>query len=646
MEKLLKNWKFYLALIAILLFSLIIIGKINQESILNKNEKIELIISSTRINENSEFDFNNVSDSGKEVADKIAKAYGANLLETEIKNYPWISVRVFEGETSRGDHIIIEVDKDKNSIFSLGTYGSYPTLNKISREDAYNSALKFIDIYINEISLIDLDEFELQIEEPTYSSSIAIYKITWQEIAPSGAILPKSVEVYIDAETGEVTGFFHFDIHTTIDTNPNISKQEAVNKIKNIEAFSSLKFINDQVYLAVIYVDDVDNYMLGWIIPFVLDYAVTMDQGESILVVDAKNGELMGVNEENKLFNLSKEKLSEISLSSETTVVISLDKVEVPDLMFMSLDEANRMLEDLDLKFNPKSSEEFYCEDGVSTGSIIYQYPSSGTIVEVGTEIITDSCIEKGQPQKFSVPDVKGMHINDAIQLIEDSGLEVNATIGNYPKCKDSLIVVSQNPSTNTEVIINSTVELAYCADIISLPNYIGLNINTARNHIKELNMDLSVSIGDPVQCDFGPWEEKIIGDQSPKSGAEINRGSSVNLFLCEEPILNCNWETEILGIWIFTGETPYRFSKFFSNGTVDTGETEYQSTQHTLYLNKFVSGTYQCVTNNKILITINGNGFLRRVEFSSDRKIMSLVDPSTNEVATQWQRTELVYGE
>ncbi|MDR7085492.1 serine/threonine-protein kinase [Aeromicrobium panaciterrae] len=110
----------------------------------------------------------------------------------------------------------------------------------------------------------------------------------------------------------------------------------------------------------------------------------------------------------------------EVDEKSEITLIVSSgpEQVTIPDFDSFSYDEAKKVLEDKGLKV--KKSEE---DSSLPKDQVINSNPPAGEVVDFGSTVTLK--VSKGQS---TVPNVVGMSKSDAIDALEDAGLNVNVT--------------------------------------------------------------------------------------------------------------------------------------------------------------------------------------------------------------------------
>ena len=135
-----------------------------------------------------------------------------------------------------------------------------------------------------------------------------------------------------------------------------------------------------------------------------------------------------------------------------------------------------------------------------------------------------------GSGDTVKIPNVIGMTEEEAAAELEKEGLEY--TLGT-PVLSDEYEegeVVSTNPDVGREVKEGYTVELILSrgsnTETVSVPNVVGRSLSDARSRLQ----DYDLTVGEIIYDDDSEEAEGTVLSQDPKSGTEVDTGSSVNL--------------------------------------------------------------------------------------------------------------------
>jgi len=133
------------------------------------------------------------------------------------------------------------------------------------------------------------------------------------------------------------------------------------------------------------------------------------------------------------------------------------NKVEVPDVVGMRYEEAKALFEDLNFVV-----EEIYDFNDIYNQDIVFkQNPETGTILESleGEKLSITLYVSKGK-KTFSMPDLTGMNLNEAVQLIENLGLVVENIIYEFSDIQPEDKIIHQSPVPDSMVSKSTAVSL------------------------------------------------------------------------------------------------------------------------------------------------------------------------------------------
>lgn len=150
---------------------------------------------------------------------------------------------------------------------------------------------------------------------------------------------------------------------------------------------------------------------------------------------------------------------SSVKENTEVKVIVSLGNqtktVKMPDVVNISLNKAIAALQNSDIQF---TIEEEY-SDSILKDYIIKTNPSEGQ--EISTGKVVTLYVSKGpEAKKVKVPDLKGLTKSAAQKELQKLGLKLGDVSSDLDKNKDDGVVLSQNPSYNSEVDADSEVNI------------------------------------------------------------------------------------------------------------------------------------------------------------------------------------------
>ena len=147
----------------------------------------------------------------------------------------------------------------------------------------------------------------------------------------------------------------------------------------------------------------------------------------------------------------------EVMVKEQRTIHLVVSKgvgdITVPDLSGLTVDQARQRLKDLGLvvgKITQGSVE------GKPDNVIVAQSPSGDSKVSKGTTV--DLVVNKAQAKKVKMPDLVGMTLKDARQVLSSNNIGVNQIAGSVD---DKSIVTEQSIKAGEEVSEGSSLNLA-----------------------------------------------------------------------------------------------------------------------------------------------------------------------------------------
>ena len=200
-------------------------------------------------------------------------------------------------------------------------------------------------------------------------------------------------------------------------------------------------------------------------------------------------------------------------------------EVEMPNVVGLSKEEAQKAIEDAKLKFEVKSEE--YNKD-VEEGHVISQDP---TYMEKYNKVKQGSTvsvvISKGQ-EKTTVPKVVGMEKEEAIKALEDAKLKVEVIEETSKKVEEGY-VISQENDADTEAFAGDTVKIHVSTGTgikqVTVESVIGQDEATAKSTLEGLGLKVNVSYDEDTSKDNG-----IVLKQSIDSGKTVDEGTTITI--------------------------------------------------------------------------------------------------------------------
>ncbi len=216
------------------------------------------------------------------------------------------------------------------------------------------------------------------------------------------------------------------------------------------------------------------------------------------------------------------------------------EKVIVPDLSDLTLEEAEVALREKNLKYSVIDS--IYMK-GKKLGVIVEQTPAAGSNVKENRTIYLTT--NSNSIRKVILPDVKDVSLRQAEAMINSVGLKVDSIAYVPSQYKDlvkdvklngtSLLAGARIPEGSAVVLMVGRGE---SNEVVEVPSFRSLNVDQSisKAHAAYLN------IGD-VYFDVPPTDEKdrasyFVYKQKPITGTSVKLGETVNLYLSKDPTI------------------------------------------------------------------------------------------------------------
>lgn len=206
------------------------------------------------------------------------------------------------------------------------------------------------------------------------------------------------------------------------------------------------------------------------------------------------------------------------------TVTRHGDEFQLPALTNMPLDDGAEKLSELGLSFEI-SSEEY--SPGKEPGTILGQYPVSGTMVKAGRTI--KLIVSLGQ-KSVLIPDLSGKSVRQARLDLEVAGLEFGDVAWAFSDTIPERVVVFSYPAAGTEIPVGSPVNLMVnrgrASTFTYMPAVTGLPLDEA---IKKLE-DKSLRVGVTTYRTDENYLPETVLEQSEPVGTELDVGTEIDL--------------------------------------------------------------------------------------------------------------------
>ena len=213
----------------------------------------------------------------------------------------------------------------------------------------------------------------------------------------------------------------------------------------------------------------------------------------------------------------------ETSSQAATEPPVEESKIPVPDLLGHSLEEAQEMIDELNLKIKLVSEE-----SSEETNKVIRQSPSAGTEVEEYSVVTV--YYSKGK-NDVVIPDVSGYTPNDAKDKLEGEpyGLLISGTTSQYSDSIEEGKVIGTDPVVGSSVEKGTSVTLILSKgpkeEGVTVPNIVGKKEEVALELLEEKNLT-------PGKKNYeysDTYTKGTVIRQSKERGTEVEKGTSVD---------------------------------------------------------------------------------------------------------------------
>ena len=232
----------------------------------------------------------------------------------------------------------------------------------------------------------------------------------------------------------------------------------------------------------------------------------------------------------NEVVSQSPAALSEIEQGDEIEITVSSGAVPVavPGVVGQNANDAARFLQDRGF------ATELRVETGSTApaGQVLRQEPAPGSEVAPGSTVVLH--VAEGI-QPVEVPDVKGMTLLQATQVLAQAGLSVTDEPLMEPSSEvEEGLVIGTEPAPPVLLLPDSsiTIVLSTGPEYAVVPSLIGLTPDTAAERLAELEL---VLIQPVLECDFPNDTEELVGrimGQIPPADEEHPLGTEVTACL------------------------------------------------------------------------------------------------------------------
>lgn len=277
------------------------------------------------------------------------------------------------------------------------------------------------------------------------------------------------------------------------------------------------------------------------------------------------------------------------------------EEIPVPNIVGMTLEEANKTLKDNNLTMSIKARN---YDDEVEKDHIISQKPVEGFKVKKKAKV--EVTVSNG-PELETVPKLIGQNLADAKLAINNAGLEVGLIDEKYDERYDAGLVMSQDPSYGSDLKKGGTIDLmvskGQAPNRVEMPNLVGMELEQAREELEARNL----LPGNIKREESQEYYKDYVIRQDTEGGVLVDEETSVNLTVSKGP--GPVAKTKVIKV-VLPGEAEY----YNVQVTVDDaqGQREVYNEYHeagdtfNVAVNYFGAGTVTVKLNGQVFDTIN----------------------------------------
>ena len=288
-------------------------------------------------------------------------------------------------------------------------------------------------------------------------------------------------------------------------------------------------------------------------------------------------------------------------------------EVEMPNVVGMSREEAQKEIEATKLKFEVEK-EEYDAE--VPEGFVISQdpkYMERFNKVKEGSTVKV--VISKGQ-EKTKVPKVVGMKEEEAIQAIEDANLKAEVIEETSKKVEEGY-VISQDTEADTEIAAGETIKIHVSTGTgikqVTVVSVVGQDEATAKKTLEDLGLKVTITYADSTK------DNGKVANQSIADGKVVDEGTAITLTV--NKVAENKTVTVNINVKAITGG----YTESTEGAENNTGNTSSSTTSKTVNI-KVNGETRTGVSKNETNCSVSLTG----KEGESTTVTVTITDPTT----------------
>ena len=218
-------------------------------------------------------------------------------------------------------------------------------------------------------------------------------------------------------------------------------------------------------------------------------------------------------------------------ITAAALVIVSLinganvQTITLPDFSGKPVSDVTEILENLQLN----SKLEFEQSETVVVGKVISQTPIAGSSVVKGSSV---TLIIANGPMGLSMPNVTGLSLEEAKDLIKSMGLSIENISYEYSDDMPPDTVISQTPEADSKVNADNTINLVVSTDSdgtdIPMPYVFGLMLDQAITKLSDAGF-INCFVFEPLESDLN---EVTVIDQNPAEGIATSYNDEIDLWI------------------------------------------------------------------------------------------------------------------
>ena len=215
---------------------------------------------------------------------------------------------------------------------------------------------------------------------------------------------------------------------------------------------------------------------------------------------------------------------STVSASPAPSEEVSTDKVSVPDLIDQTLEEAEKMLDDVKLRYKLEP-----VESDKEANTVVNQSPLAGEMVDEYSEVIIYYSQEESG---VVIPTMVGYTVEEAQSKLESMGLVFAKTEKRYSDTVDEGKVCGTDPVVGTSVKKGTSVVILVSQgpenETVTVPYVVGKKVEIAQELLADRGLECT---SENITYSYSDkYKKGRVIYQSIKSGKKVDAGTAIDI--------------------------------------------------------------------------------------------------------------------